>query len=83
MDFSINFLKIKNKKSLVKVNPRKCGPSKWHMMLGLNLVIDDTLNLPGVGCCGAVNTPNNNNNNNIDIWDSLGLILLQKSVGAK
>ena len=81
------------------MNPRKCGPSKWHMMLGLNLVIDDTLNLPGVGCCGAVNTPNNNNNNvgccgavdtpnnnnnnNIDIWDSLGLILLQKSVGAK
>ena len=70
------------------------------MMLGSNPVIDDTLNLPGVGCwgvvntpnnnnnnvgcCGAVNTPNNNNNNNnIDIWDSLGLILLQKSVGAQ
>ena len=42
---------------LVKANTKKCGPSKWHMVLSLNLVIDDTLNLPSVGCCGAVNNP--------------------------
>ena len=27
------------------------------MILGLNLAIDDTLNLPGASCCGAVSTP--------------------------
>ena len=27
------------------------------MVLGLNLATDDILNLPGVGCWGAVNTP--------------------------
>ena len=42
---------------LVKANTRKCGPSKWHMVLGSNLATDDTLNLPDVGYCGAVSTP--------------------------
>ena len=27
------------------------------MVLDSNLVTDDTLNLPDVGCCGAVNIP--------------------------
>ena len=27
------------------------------MVLGSNPVIDDTLNLSGAGCCGAVSTP--------------------------
>ena len=41
---------------LVRVNTGKCGPNKWHMVLGLNLATDDILNLPGTGCCGAVST---------------------------
>ena len=41
---------------LVSANTGKCGPSKWHMVLNLNPATDDTLNLPGVGCCGLVST---------------------------
>ena len=42
---------------LVKLNTRKCGLNKWHMVLGLNPIIDNVLNLLSVGCCGAVSTP--------------------------
>ena len=34
----------------------KSGLTKWHMVLGLNPVTDDTLNLYDVGCCKVVNT---------------------------
>ena len=37
---------------LVRMNTGKCGPSKWHMVLGLNPATDDILNLLGAGCCG-------------------------------
>ena len=39
------------------MNIEKCGPSKWHMVVGLNPATDDTLNLPNAGCCGAISTP--------------------------
>ncbi|RVW54560.1 Zinc finger CCCH domain-containing protein 4 [Vitis vinifera] len=42
---------------LVRANTRKCSPSKWHMVLGSNVVTDDALNLLGVGCRGVVSTP--------------------------
>ena len=42
---------------LVSANTEKCGPSKWHMVLGSNPATNDTLNLPGVGCCGVVSIP--------------------------
>ena len=42
---------------LVRANNGKCGPSKWHMVLGLNFVTDNTLNLPGAGCYGTVSAP--------------------------
>ena len=45
-----------SKSQLVKTNTRKCVLNKWHMVLGLNLVTNDTLNLPGTGCCGVVKT---------------------------
>ena len=35
----------------------KCGPNKWHMILGSNPITDDILNLPSASCCRAVNTP--------------------------
>ena len=35
-----------SKSQLVKTNTRKCVLNKWHMVLGLNLVTNDTLNLP-------------------------------------
>lgn len=41
---------------LVKANTGKCGPNKWHIVLGSNSVTDDTLNLLNVGCCGMINT---------------------------
>ena len=41
---------------LVRVNAKKCGPSKRHMIPVLNPTIDDILNLPGVGCCMVVST---------------------------
>ena len=28
----------------------------WHMILSSNLTIDDTLNLPGIGCSKVVST---------------------------
>ena len=36
---------------LVRVDTAKCGLSKWYMVLSSNPVVDDTLNLPGTGCC--------------------------------
>ena len=45
-----------SKGQLVRANIGKCVLSKWHVVLGLNSVTNDTLNLPGAGCCGAVNT---------------------------
>ncbi|RVW70128.1 Diacylglycerol kinase 6 [Vitis vinifera] len=39
-----------------RANTGECGSNKWHMVLSLNLATNDTLNLPGVGCCGTVNT---------------------------
>ena len=39
------------------MNIGKCGPSKWHMVLGSNFVIDDTLNLSAASCCGMVSIP--------------------------
>ena len=35
----------------------KCGPNKWHMVLGSNLTTNDTLNLPNVSYYKVVNTP--------------------------
>ena len=40
---------------MLRTNTGKCGPNKWHMVLSLNLATDDTLNLLGISCCGAVN----------------------------
>lgn len=40
---------------LVRLNAGKYAPSKNYMVPGGNLVINDTLNLPSGGCCGAVN----------------------------
>ena len=34
----------------------KCGSNKWHMVLDLNHVIDDTLNLLDASCCRVVST---------------------------
>ena len=36
---------------LVRIDIGKCGLSKWYMVLSSNPVVDDTLNLPGTGCC--------------------------------
>ena len=41
---------------LIRVNTRKGGRSKWHMVLGLNPATDDILNLPSTSYCKAVNT---------------------------
>ena len=41
---------------LVRANTGKCGPSKWHMVLGSNPTTDDTLTLPSVDCYGVVKT---------------------------
>ena len=41
---------------LVRVNTEKCGPNKWHMVLGSNPSTNDTLNLLSIGCCGVVGT---------------------------
>ena len=38
------------------MNIGKCGLGKWHMILDLNFVIDDILNLLGVGFCRTFNT---------------------------
>ncbi|RVX20118.1 Nuclear cap-binding protein subunit 1 [Vitis vinifera] len=45
--------KVKQGSLVGQGEPGKCGPSKWHMVLGLNPTTDDTLNLTGAGCCGV------------------------------
>ena len=55
------------------MNIRKYSLDKWHIILGLNSIINDTLNLFDV--CYYITIPyekftsyqNNNNNNNIHI----------------
>ena len=51
-----NWIQLVRVAQLVKANTGKCGPSKWHMVLGSNPTTDDTLNLFGASCCGAVIT---------------------------
>ena len=49
-------MKLAKVAQLVRANARKCGLNKWHMVMSSNPIIDDTLNLPSVECCGAVST---------------------------
>ena len=49
-------MKLAKVAQLVRASARKCGLNKWHMVMSSNPIIDDTLNLPSVGCCGAVST---------------------------
>ncbi|RVW84584.1 hypothetical protein CK203_048152 [Vitis vinifera] len=53
---------------LVRANIGKCGPNRWHMVLGLNPITDGTLNLLGASCYGAVST-----RDRAELKDSYGL----------